>query len=221
VSDAKQVEAQVRSTLDALKYRFSTLDDVTADAAARLISKRHKLIEHAGAIAGMPAAGMRIRIHGDYHLGQTLRTAEGASGVSGGDFVLLDFEGEPARPLSQRRRKQSPLKDVAGMLRSFSYAAFAGLKEFHGKKPGTERDSEASRMENWARAWENCAAAAFLGGYRDVIEQDRGLLPGARESQMLLEAFVLEKALYELLYELNNRPTWILIPIAGILSLCE
>src|SRR4029079_15319433 len=115
-----------------LKSKFATVDDGTSDSAAFLLSQRTKLVERSRGITKIGAARERIRIHGDYHLGQTLRVkAAGGDGDSaGGDFVLLDFEGEPARTLAERRRKQSPLKDVAGMLRSFSYAAFAGLKKY-------------------------------------------------------------------------------------------
>jgi maltose alpha-D-glucosyltransferase/alpha-amylase len=220
-TDARQVEAQIRSALEALKSKFATLDESAADHASLLLSKRLELIERSRSIAGLTAAGQRIRIHGDYHLGQTLRTApkEGASGT--GDFILLDFEGEPARSLSQRRRKQSPLRDVAGMLRSFSYAAFAGLKAFQDANASGSQPASEGVVGKWAQAWQNCASEAFIRGYRETVSKNQNLLPSTAETQMLLDVFVLEKALYELLYELNNRPTWIHIPIAGILSLCS
>jgi maltose alpha-D-glucosyltransferase/alpha-amylase len=216
-ADARQVQAQIRSALDALKSKFATLDDGTADSAAFLLSQRTKLMERSREITKIDAAGERIRIHGDYHLGQTLRVKAGQSDgdSSGGDFVLLDFEGEPARTLAERRRKQSPLKDVAGMLRSFSYAAFAGLKKYAEEHP----DAQADAMQEWAKAWQNAAAGEFLNAYRETIAAKPELLPGAAETQKLLDAYLLEKGLYELLYELNNRPTWLHIPIAGILAL--
>ena len=133
---------------------------------------------------------------------------------------MLDFEGEPARPLSQRRRKQSPLKDVAGMLRSFSYVAFAGLKAFQATNPGTSQ-TDAVKLNKWAQAWQDSASAAFLQAYRETIAKRPELLPNPAETQSLLDAYVLEKAFYELMYELNNRPAWIHIPITGILSLCK
>jgi maltose alpha-D-glucosyltransferase/alpha-amylase len=216
-TDVQQIEAQVRTALEVLKAKFSSLDDAVIDAAALLLAKRTELIDRSRAIRDLQGSGKRIRIHGDYHLGQTLRTPALPPDVDG-DFVLLDFEGEPARPLAQRRRKQSPLKDVAGMLRSFSYAAFAALMEYRSNQKTSERQPY---MEEWSRAWENCASADFLRGYREAITGKIGLLPSALETQALLEAFILEKSLYELLYELNNRPTWIPIPIAGILSLCK
>ncbi|WP_109487636.1 maltose alpha-D-glucosyltransferase [Occallatibacter savannae] len=214
---ARQIEAQTKSALDALKGKFATLDDATADSAAYLLSQRAKLIGHSREITNLEAAGERIRIHGDYHLGQTLRvkSAKGEGDSAGGDFVLLDFEGEPARTLAERRRKQSPLKDVAGMLRSFSYAAFAGLK----KHAEGHAETASDRMHGWARAWQDAAASEFLSAYRETIAAKPELLPGVDETQKLLDAYLLEKALYELLYELNNRPTWLHIPITGILSL--
>jgi len=125
----------------------------------------------------------------------------------------LDFEGEPARPLPERRRKQSPLKDVAGMIRSFSYAAYAGLFAHT-----SSRRSELARLEGWARVWQLCVSWAFLGAYFTAV--DGALFVPARPGRdALLEMFVLDKALYELNYELNNRPDWARIPLGGILDL--
>jgi maltose alpha-D-glucosyltransferase/alpha-amylase len=173
-------------------------------------------MERSHSVAQLPAVGKRIRIHGDYHLGQTLRVGDGTDSE---DFVLLDFEGEPARSLSERRRKQSPLRDVAGMLRSFSYAAFAGMKQHMDAHPASTEKSCAERLKKWAQAWQNCVAGEFLAAYRETIGAAPDLLPVTQETQKLLEGYLLEKALYELLYELNNRPAWVRIPLAGILSL--
>jgi maltose alpha-D-glucosyltransferase/alpha-amylase len=163
-------------------------------------------------VATAQPSGKKIRIHGDYHLGQTLRTAS-----NGGDFMLLDFEGEPARPLAERRRKQCPLKDVAGMMRSFSYAAFAGMDRFRAAHP--DRAQAAENLIGWARAWENAASVEFLRAYRAQIAKAPGLLPEGDQADALLRAYILEKALYELLYELNNRPAWLRIPLDGVLYL--
>jgi maltose alpha-D-glucosyltransferase / alpha-amylase len=221
-SDAHQIETSIRSAMESLKSKFSTLDESCADGAALLLTKRHELMERSRHLSAISVAGQRIRIHGDFHLGQTLRTSvKDDTTASGGDFVLLDFEGEPARPLSQRRRKQSPLKDVAGMLRSFSYVAFAGLKAFQAAHPAGRRQGEANDLSERAQAWQNSASAEFLRSYRATIAKKPELLPTASETQSLLDAFVLEKAFYELMYELNNRPAWIHIPITGILSLCK
>ncbi len=207
-ADARRIDAQINSTLDALKREMSQLTDLTADDAALLLSQRIELFARAHAIsAGDPAAaGQRIRIHGDYHLGQVLRAKN--------DYVILDFEGEPARSLAERRAKQSPLKDVAGMLRSFSYVAWAGLAAFAQRRP-----DDARNLEPWTRLWENAAATQFLNSYRAAIAVRPGLIPEPAVAQLLLNAYTLEKALYELLYELNNRPAWVRIPLSGILAL--
>jgi maltose alpha-D-glucosyltransferase/alpha-amylase len=224
VEDARRIEAQITSALEALKLKLTTFDDPTTDAAGLLLSRRRELIARSREISDFIAAGQRIRIHGDYHLGQTLRVATTSGGVDRdastrtGDFVLLDFEGEPARPLADRRRKQSPLKDVAGMLRSFSYVAHAGLYRFLAGHEGAA-NLNTEGLTEWAHQWQNAASAEFLSAYRDVIAANPALLPPPQQAQRLLEAYLLEKALYELLYELNNRPTWLRIPIAGILSL--
>jgi maltokinase len=148
-------------------------------------------------LASVGAGGRVIRTHGDYHLGQTMLADRG--------WVILDFEGEPARPMSQRRLKRSPLRDVAGMLRSFSYAA-AGSRILRGAAPPED--------------WEDRARETFLDGYFETV--DSALLPpGDEATRKMLSIFELEKAVYELRYELNNRPDWVAIPVAGIVRLLE
>jgi maltokinase len=147
-------------------------------------------------LTNLGGAGRVIRHHGDFHLGQTLWAAE--------DWVILDFEGEPARSLPERRRKRSPLRDVAGMLRSFAYAASA-TSLLRGVDPPV--------------AWEERARAEFLDGYRKSVDQH--LVPSGASMDKLLRVFELEKAVYELRYELNNRPDWVKIPVAGILRMLE
>jgi trehalose synthase-fused probable maltokinase len=141
------------------------------------------------------AGGRLIRHHGDLHLGQTLRTG-GRDGI----WVILDFEGEPARPLTERRRKRSPLRDVAGMLRSFAYVASA---------------SELQRGNRVPEDWEDRARQAFLDGYLSRVETNL-LPPGDAAIASVLGIYELEKAVYELRYELDNRPDWVKIPVAGI-----
>jgi maltose alpha-D-glucosyltransferase/alpha-amylase len=148
----------------------------------------------------------RIRIHGDYHLGQVLRVKT--------DFVILDFEGEPARPLAYRRSKQCALKDVAGMLRSFSYAAYATLINYTARHP-----EDLATLEPWARFWERSVAAEFLRAYRQAARGANFVPADESDFQNLLDAFLLDKALYEVLYELNSRPAWVRIPLMGIMSL--
>ncbi|MFL5942241.1 MAG: phosphotransferase [Gaiellaceae bacterium] len=155
------------------------------------VREQLRLLTHAG------SSGRVIRTHGDYHLGQTLWTKN--------DWVLLDFEGEPARPLAERRRKRSPLRDVAGMLRSFAYAATA---------------AELTRDADVPAEWEERARERFLESYLETVEPSL-LPPGEAAIERLLAVFELEKAVYELRYELDNRPDWVGIPVAGIERLMQ
>ena len=218
-TDAERIEAQIKSTLEALKLKLATLDDATSDAAGLLLSRRPELIRRARSIAALESSGQRIRIHGDYHLGQTLAHGEMRNRQHGGDdFVLIDFEGEPARPIEERRRKQSPLKDVAGMMRSFSYVAFAAVDHFVEAAsvggapipmlwpPGRTGGKTPPRLSS-------CGLTAMLR--REI----RHCCPSRSTAQALLEVYLLEKALYEVLYELNHRPAWLRIPMNGILAL--
>jgi maltokinase len=154
------------------------------------VREQLRLLTHVG------GTGRVIRHHGDFHLGQTL--------WAGDDWVILDFEGEPARSLPERRRKRSPLRDVAGMLRSFAYVASAAELQ-HGVEP--------------PEGWEERAREQFLAGYGAAVDQS--LVPSGTAMDKLLTVFELEKAVYELRYELNNRPDWVKIPVAGILRMLE
>jgi len=155
------------------------------------VREQLRMLTHAG------TNGKNIRIHGDYHLGQTLWAAD--------DWVIIDFEGEPARSLTERRRKRSPLRDVAGMLRSFAYVSIAA---------GPLRGAEV------AEGWETRARERFLDGYLATV--DPSLLPNGQVGiERLLTVFELEKAVYELRYELDNRPDWVGIPVAAIQRLIE
>jgi maltose alpha-D-glucosyltransferase/alpha-amylase len=180
--------------------------DVQSDARA-LAGMRDKILSAFNAILGRTIAAERIRIHGDYHLGQVLYT--------GKDFVIVDFEGEPARPLSERRLKRSPLTDVAGMLRSFDYAAHTLLYEAGAIK--VVRPEDVAKLTPWARFWQQWASSAFLRAYLQQMG-DSSLVPRTREDvSRLLGVLVLEKNMYELGYELNNRPEWVRVPLASIL----
>jgi len=209
--DVLRLEEQAVSAFSALRARLAMLPEDTADDAAAVLARRRELLGRARSIGASQPAGARIRIHGDYHLGQTLRIASN----DGGDFVILDFEGEPARPLAERRRKQSPLKDVAGMIRSFSYAAWFGMDRYRV----LNKDESEETLVCRAREWEKAARDAFLSAYWEAMGARGDLLPARAQAEAQLSAYVLEKSLYELLYELNNRPQWLRIPLAGILSL--
>jgi maltose alpha-D-glucosyltransferase/alpha-amylase len=208
-ADASRIDTQLSLSLGALQRGLPRLTGVAADSASRVLAWRVDLSARARTIASATSTGFgqRIRIHGDYHLGQVLR--------SRGDFVILDFEGEPAKSLAQRRAKQSPLRDVAGMLRSFSYAAYAALNAFTAQRP-----DDTKNLDDWATLWQNAVSTEFLRAYRLTIEaKNPHLLPQPEQAQRMLNAYLLEKALYELLYELDNRPTWVRIPLAGMLAL--
>ena len=170
-----------------------------------LSRRRHLLNRFSELESGGIAAG-RTRIHGDYHLGQVLRVKS--------DYVIIDFEGEPARSLVQRRAKQSPLKDVATMLRSFSDAAWAGLQNYTARRP-----DDIDKLTPWASLWERATAAEFLRAYRETSD-GAAFLPSERAAfASLLQAYLLDKVFDELLYELNHRPAWVGIPLRGILAM--
>jgi trehalose synthase-fused probable maltokinase len=180
--------ATIDEEIERTFVRLEENDPRVAEIAGRgeEVRDRLQLLSHQG------GGGRLIRHHGDYHLGQTLITPDG--------WVILDFEGEPARPLMERRRKRPPLRDIAGMLRSFAYvASSAGLE-------GSD--------------WEQRARKAFMDGYLSTVEP--ALLPAGEASiNKLLSIYELEKAVYELRYELDNRPDWVPIPVAGIVRLLE
>ena len=194
-------------TFDLLKSNLCLLPDDSLEPAVLAIRNGKRIVDQ----IQLPLErdyGRRIRVHGDYHLGQILR--------SGDDFYILDFEGEPARPLAQRRDKHSPLKDVAGMIRSFSYAAQATLRENSSQPP-----ERIHHLEIWAQLWQEAVSEDFVAAYLQN-EELRSILPASAEDiRRLLNVYKLEKAIYELKYELNTRPRWARIPLAGILGLAR
>jgi maltose alpha-D-glucosyltransferase/alpha-amylase len=190
---------------DVLKERVPYLPDDAVEIAAGVLSQRTRLLDYFDGYKPDSIQSSKIRIHGDYHLGQVLRVKT--------DFVILDFEGEPARPLIERRGKQCALKDVAGMLRSFSYAVYATLINYTSRHP----ESIAS-LEPWARLWERCVAGEFLRAYRETALGAAFLPAETGDFREMLRVFLIDKALYEVLYELNVRPSWIRIPLMGIMS---
>jgi maltose alpha-D-glucosyltransferase/alpha-amylase len=150
----------------------------------------------------------KIRIHGDYHLGQVLFT--------GKDFVITDFEGEPARTYSERRLKRSPLRDVAGMIRSFHYAAYASL--FHDNQI---RKEDIPALRPFAEQWYHYMSGFFMKSYLETVREFSFIPKNKEDLDILMTTFLLEKAIYELNYELNNRPDWVIIPLRGIKSLVK
>jgi maltokinase len=190
--------ALITATVDEeIERIFKNLPPDEEGPVAQIRGRSQDVRERLGQLSRIGVGGRVIRTHGDYHLGQVMLTERG--------WVVLDFEGEPARSLPERRQKRSPLRDVAGMLRSFAYVAAAG---------------EILDTRVMPEDWEERARAAFMEGYfRDV---DPALLPPGQEStEKLLSVFELEKAVYELNYEINNRPDWVGIPVASILRLLE
>jgi maltose alpha-D-glucosyltransferase/alpha-amylase len=192
--------------LGLLEAAVPGFDDRRRQLATQLLAERDVLLHPFDSLQKIRGGAGRIRCHGDYHLGQVL--------VTEGDVVILDFEGEPARPLAERRAKCTPLRDVAGMLRSFSYAALTGLGAATQTRP-----EDLERLAPWAHVWEARVSATFLHAYR-AATQDAEFLPSdSGDFDVLLHAFILDKAMYELGYELNNRPDWVDIPLSGLTRL--
>ena len=198
-SESPSVEALglLTATVDEeIERVFVTLPD-EEESVSPIAGRGEEVRDQLRQLTHAGAAGQFIRTHGDYHLGQTM--------WAGDDWVILDFEGEPARSLAERRRKRSALRDVAGMLRSFAYAASA-VSLLHDVEPPD--------------GWEEQARSRFLEGYFETV--DSSLLPAGQAAiERLLAVFELEKAVYELQYELNNRPDWVAIPVRGIQRLIE
>jgi len=182
---------------------FKALEKNPADAVKAILGKQHQIIQRIESCPAPKAAALKTRHHGDYHLGQVL--------IANNDFVIIDFEGEPSRPLAEARRKRSPLRDVAGMLRSFSYAKGAALLAA-AAEPGGERHAAA------LDEWEAAARGAFLAAYGAAA---RGLHGPLDDVRGLLELAEIEKLLYELRYELDNRPAWLHIPLQGLAALAD
>jgi len=195
--------------LGLLERMLDTLaDDLREQARVALASRDHTLAR-LRRLLSEPVEATRIRVHGDFHAGQVLWT--------GRDFVIIDFEGEPGRPLSERRHKRVALTDVAGMLRSFHYAAFGTL--LSERVGGAIRPEDVPRLEPWAHFWYRWVAAAYLRAYLAAARGAPFLPPTTEGTAALLEAASLAKVLYELGYELNNRPEWVAIPLRGLLEI--
>ncbi|MEW6386212.1 MAG: maltose alpha-D-glucosyltransferase [Thermodesulfobacteriota bacterium] len=194
-------------TFQLMRSRLKHLPEKGRDLAKKLLELEGEVFNRFRSLLGAKIAARRIRVHGDFHLGQVLYT--------GKDFIIIDFEGEPARSLTERRLKRSALRDVAGMLRSFHYAAY------HAIFSGTVRPEDVPAVEKWANFWQMWVSAVYFKAYLELAGPADFLPREEREVQILLNALCLEKAIYELGYELNNRPDWVSIPLLGILQLLE
>ena len=205
-STADGMRRHAEAQLALLERTLDRLDEPKRVLAHAVLGAREELVGRFDELRDLRSAAGRIRCHGDYHLGQIL--------VSEGDVIILDFEGEPAKPLAERRSKCSPLRDVAGMVRSFSYAALTGLAA-----AGATRPEESERLAPWADVWETWVSTAFLRAYYAAVEGAPFVPSDRADLDLLLQAFVLDKAFYELAYELNNRPDWVHIPLSGLIRL--
>ncbi|HWP59190.1 MAG TPA: maltose alpha-D-glucosyltransferase [Candidatus Acidoferrales bacterium] len=203
----QSMRSLANQALTLLARRVKSLPEEARAGAERVLAAQKQILDRLQVIRDRKISALRIRCHGDFHLGQVLYT--------GKDFVIIDFEGEPARPISERRLKRSPVADVAGMLRSFSYATAAKLR-------GAQiRAEDRPRLMAWARFWSLWVSAAFLRAYLQVARRWHFLPASRDELAILLDVHLLEKAVYELGYELNNRPDWVTVPIQGILEQLE
>ena len=196
---ADAITRSVTRVFALLRERVAALDPSLRADVERLVAAEPELSARAAALTAREITATKTRHHGDYHLGQVLNT--------GSDFTIIDFEGEPSRSLAERRRKRSPLRDVAGMLRSFHYAASSALPR------------ERAELRPAAEAWARLVGEAFLDGWRGAVAGASFVPRGPADTGRLLAGFLIEKAIYEVDYELNNRPDWLAIPVRGLLGL--
>ncbi len=193
-----------------LRRVLGRLPEQTEREARELLELEGRALARFRALSERPIAASRIRCHGNYHLGQVLFT--------GNDFAIVDFEGEPARPLSERRLKRLPLWDVAGMLRSLRYAAHTAVSKYGDDAKAGTQSARGAALEHWSRYWRLWVSTMFLGEYLRIVEKAPGLLPSGNDLAVLLETLLLEMVIYELGYELNNRPGWVHIPVRDALE---
>ncbi|HKJ09320.1 MAG TPA: maltose alpha-D-glucosyltransferase [Gammaproteobacteria bacterium] len=204
---AARITEEAGESLSHLRRARALPEPVVADAA-RIVDAADALRERIVRLAAGEVSAVKTRHHGDYHLGQVL--------VALNDFLIIDFEGEPARPLAERRAKHCALRDVAGMLRSFSYAAFVSRYRLTAERP-----ADFDTLAPYARDWEARSRRAFLEGYQETIGDCPVYPSEPSRARELIELFTLEKVLYEIRYELDNRPDWVEIPLQGLLALLD
>jgi maltose alpha-D-glucosyltransferase/alpha-amylase len=197
-------------TLQLLRDQLKELPEELKENAQQVLDSEDSIVERFQLLRNRKISAARIRCHGDYHLGQVLYT--------GKDFIIIDFEGEPARPLSERRIKRSPLRDVAGMIRSFHYATYSALLH---QSSLTLKPENLLALEHWAQFWYVWVSSSFLMSYLKGVEQTKLLPDDPEQLRILLDVYLLEKAIYEIGYELNNRPHWLKVTLQGILQLLK
>ncbi len=202
----RELAADTREALANLERRRSALPDNALDLADQLLAVRDQLFEQIECLIPDEIVAAKTRLHGDFHLGQVI--------VVQNDLFIIDFEGEPARPLAQRRTKASPLRDVAGMIRSFDYAAEAAVRHLAAARPAAE-----ARLAQLAEAWRHRAVEGFRAAYHLKMRGCASYPASKRQVRDMLAFFILEKAVYEVSYELANRPSWVGIPLRGILGI--
>lgn len=202
----QSMQTLTKKVFGLLRKNQKNIKDNLKEDVAKIINSEKQIIQRFNSLLNKKISAMKIRIHGDYHLGQVLFT--------GKDFFIIDFEGEPMHALSERRLKRSPLRDVAGMLRSFHYAAYISFLNNPLIKP-----EDRSETEPWAVMWYTHISGVFLSSYLEVVKNTEFIPQDRQELDIMLSAFLLEKSVYELGYELNNRPDWLIIPLNGIKQL--
>jgi maltose alpha-D-glucosyltransferase / alpha-amylase len=198
----QNMRASLRRAFTLLEKKLCDLPATFRDEAKEALGAEQEILAREKRLLDRRTNAAKIRIHGDYHLGQLLYT--------GKDFVILDFEGEPARPLSERKLKRSVLRDVAGMMRSFQYAAYSALWQ------PAMRKEDVPFLERWADLWYRHMGSVFLQSYLKTTGTAIFIPQNSEDLQIMLEAYLLDKAVYEIGYELNNRPAWVVIPVRGI-----
>ncbi len=202
----QSMRSLVRRNIHSLKMNLDMVPEDTREQAVQIIDREKDILDIMVQLTQKRIRSQKIRIHGDYHLGQLLYTGNG--------FVVLDFEGEPARTLSERRLKKSCFKDVAGMLRSFHYAVYSAFYRYIAM-----RYEDEEKLKLWLRPWYYAVSGVFLNSYFDTLGENTSIPKDKKDRQFLLEIHLLEKAIYEIGYEINNRPDWVKIPLTGVSQL--
>jgi maltose alpha-D-glucosyltransferase / alpha-amylase len=202
----RDLEAAIADMLSKLERGRAKLPVPAQELADRLIAQRDGLLRLVRVLMPDEVEAQKTRYHGDFHLGQVI--------VVKNDFFIIDFEGEPARPLAERRRKSSPLRDVAGMIRSFDYASYTAVRQLAEARPAA-----AARMTQLAEAWRQRAVDGFRAAYRKTMRGCAAYPASKIQARNMLAFFILEKAVYEVSYELANRPGWVDIPLNGVLGI--